>query len=167
MRFQLPTIAFLGLLTCAYTGCNGTPAPVAIPEPVEKPKAMDIKELDGYWLLKTSAEASERGIYSRNTREDGELVLRIQNGLAEMRRGDNPWTKYATLTIGTEPQNLQCSKSDASGQQRIIQLRFKLEGNTLITVQDNLYPESLPESFEMEAGTNRQRQTNTYIKTDR
>ena len=167
MRVQITLASAFGLIVSACTGCNGTsPPPVAIPEPVEKPKTNEIKDFDGYWLLKSSAVASVQGQYSLNTKEGGELVLRIRDGVAEMRKGEGSWVNYAKLSIGTEPQCLLSSIQDAAGQKRVVQYRYKLEGNTLITVQDKLYPDMLPESFDMEAGIDRQRQTNTYVKTD-
>ncbi|HEV3384820.1 MAG TPA: hypothetical protein VG097_08385 [Gemmata sp.] len=167
MRSQIIVAAIFSLMVSASTGCNGTsPPPVASAEPVEKPKSIEIKDFDGYWLLKSSTVASVHGNYPLNTKEGGELILRIRDGLAEMRKGEGPWLNYAKLSIGTEPQCLLSSIQDASGQKRVVQYRYKLEGNTLITVQDKMYPDMLPESFDMEAGVDRQRQTNTYVKTE-
>jgi hypothetical protein len=167
MRSQIALAAIFGLMASAGTGCNGSgPPPVVSAEPAEKAKSNEIKDFDGYWLLKSSVVASVQGNYPLNTKEGGELILRIRDGLVEMRKGDGPWVNYAKYTIGTEPQCLLSSIPDASGQKRVVQYRYKLEGNTLITVQDKMYPDMLPESFDMEAGIDRQRQTNTYVKTE-
>jgi hypothetical protein len=167
MRVQITLVAAFGLAGIAGTGCNGTSPPAAASaEPADKPKAIEIKDFDGYWLLKSSAVASVQGQYPLNAKDGGELVLKISDGVAEMRKGKGPWVNYAKLALGSEPQELLNSKQDASGQKRIVRLRYKLEGNTLVTVQDNLYPDMLPDSFDMEAGIERQRQTNTYVKTE-
>jgi hypothetical protein len=166
MRVQVTLVAILGLIGSACTGCSGTSPPAVASAEPEKTKAIDIKEFDGYWLLKSSTVVSVQGQYAVNTKEGGETILRIRDGVTEMRKGTGGWVNYEKYTVGNEPQCLLSSRLDASGQQRIVQLRYKLEGNTLITVQDNLYPDMLPESFDLDAGIERGRQTKTYVKIE-
>jgi hypothetical protein len=168
MRIRPILIALCGLILSTIAGCrDSTPAP-ATPEPAGITKAEELKKLDGSWLLKASSLASERGTYALNPNENGEKILRIHEGLAEMRTGNGSWLKYGRFAIGNEPFCLLCYKMDTSGQERAIPLRYKFEGETLITVQDHMYPDMLPESFEMGlAAADRQRQTDTYVKTNR
>jgi hypothetical protein len=168
MRFP-SILAAVGLLVItSFTGCNGSsPAQIASNEPAEKPKQFEIKDLDGLWLLKSSATSSENGVYSTSPKAGNELALKMSEGVTEMRKGKGSWTKYATISLGTEPNCLLVTKPDISGQQMVLRLRYKLEGSTLITVQDNLYPDILPDSFQMENAVDRQRQMNTYVKTER
>jgi hypothetical protein len=167
MRFRFTLVAICGLMVGTIAGCAGsTPPPVAPVETVEKPRTDDLKSLEGTWLLKSSVVTSGAGTYSRNHGEGAELMFRIHDGVMEMRVGDESWVKSATLALGAEPQSLLCSKSDASGQQRVLQLRYKLEGSTLVTAQDNLYLDVLPDSFDMQGGADRQRQIDTYVRTD-
>jgi hypothetical protein len=168
MRFAFILLAVISLPIIPITGCNSSsPAPIPAIDSVEKPKQLEIKDLDGLWLLKSSSLSSERGIYPLNTKGGEEMVLKMRDGVAEMRKGKGPWTKYGTISIGSEPSCLQVAKPDITGQQMVFRLRYKLEGNTLTTVQDNIYPDVLPDSFLMEGVIDRQRQTNTYVKTDR
>jgi hypothetical protein len=168
MRIRPTIIAICGLVGSAIAGCHSSSPPVPSPEPTGTSKEDELKKLDGSWLLKASALASERGTYSINPSEHGEQILRIRDGIADMRTGNGAWLKYGRFAIGNEPFCLLCYKMDISGQERAIPLRYKIEGNTLITVQDNLYPDILPDSFDMDgAGSDRQRQTKTYAKTDR
>jgi hypothetical protein len=168
MQFRFTIIVICYLVGTALAGCSSSnPQQEVSVEPVEKPKVDELKTLDGLWLLKSSMLVSERGVYPINTEEGGQLVLRINNGATESRRGDGPWTKYDTLTLGEEPQCLLSTKVDASGRKRIVKLRYKLEGNAFITAQDNLFLDILPESFDTDAGIDRHRQINTYVKTDR
>jgi hypothetical protein len=165
MRYPFAPITICSLAILVGTGCNGTSPPQIVVE-AEKPKAIEIKDFDGNWDLKSSAVSTEQGIYPVKS-NDGNVAIRIKEGVAEIRKGNGAWLKYGTFSIGKEPNCLQISKADASGQQRIMKLRYKLEGNTLVTVQDNHFPDVLPDSDDMNAGSDRQRQTNTYAKTDR
>ena len=124
----------------------------------------ELKKLEGEWLLKSSLEVTERGTYPVNTSDNGEVIIRIRGTTMERRAGEEPWVKYASLGVGAEAQCLNRTTSDASGKERVLPIRYKLEGDTLITVQDNLYPDKLPESFDMAAGIDRHRQTNTYVR---
>jgi hypothetical protein len=167
MRYPFALTTICGLAAFVGTGCNGTsPAQIVAVEPSEKPKVIEIKDFDGSWDLKSSAISTEQGIYPVKA-TDGAVVIRIKEGVAEIRKGNGSWLKYCTFSLGAEPNCLQGLKTDSSGQQRVVKLRYKLEGNTLITVQDNIFPDILPDSFDMNAGSDRQRQTNTYIKSDR
>lgn len=167
MRITFALIAICCLVELAGIGCNGSSPPTVIAEPVEKPRVPEIKDFDGLWVLKSNTLASEQGVYSVNPLEDGELQLRIKDGEVELRKGTEPWVKLCTLSLGAEPQCLISSTLDASKQTRLIQLRYKLEGNTLTTVQDNSYPDVMPASFEMTHVIDRQRQTKAYVKIDR
>jgi hypothetical protein len=168
MRFSFKLVAIIFFVGLPCTGCsNSNSAPIQPVEPVDKPKQFEIKDLDGLWLLKSSSTSSERGIYSSNAKEGEEIVLKIRDGVTEMRKGKGPWTKFGTISIGSQPNCLQVAKPDITGQQMVLRLRYKLEGNTLTTVQDNIYPDLLPDSFMMEGVIDRQRQTNIYVKTDR
>jgi hypothetical protein len=165
---QLRSIILLlsGFVASAIAGCAKPPPPP--PEPPRISKADELKKLDGDWILKSSSLASDPGTYSQNPNEGGEKTLRIRDGVAEVRTGTGPWLKFATFSVGDEPQCLLCSQKDVSGQDRIIPLRYKIEGTTLTTVHDKLYPDMLPESFSMEvAAAERQRQTTTYVKSER
>jgi hypothetical protein len=167
MRHRFAIIFCCGSIGGAMTGCSEPPPPPAVPtESPEKLKAEELKKLEGTWLLKSSLVASGPGTYSLNPTQGAELVFRISDGVMDMRVGDNPWMKHATLEIGDEPQCLLSSRPDASGQVRVLKLRYKLEGNTFVTVQDNLYNDILPDSFNIESGVERQRQINTYVKSN-
>jgi hypothetical protein len=167
MQLRSLSLLLCGLAGSAIAGCSK--APPSAPEPPKVSKADLLKQLDGEWILKSSFFASEPGRYSQNPNEGGEKILRIKDGVAEVRTGNGPWLNYATFSIGKEPQCLLCTQKDVSGQDRIIPLRYKIEGNTLTTVEDKMYPDMLPESFEMDAvaSRERQRQTTTYVKADR
>ncbi|HEV3436790.1 MAG TPA: hypothetical protein VG122_05485 [Gemmata sp.] len=168
MRFRFTIVAICGLMGGTIAGCTGSaPPPVAPAVPAEKPKTDDLQSFEGNWILKSSLGMGSAGTYSLNRSDGAELIFRIRDGVMEMRVEDEQWVKSATLALGAEPQCLLSSKSDASGQKRVIQLRYKLEGNTLITVQDNLYLDVLPDSFDIKGGGDRQRQIDTYVRTDR
>jgi hypothetical protein len=110
--------------------------------------------------------ASGASTYSAAPSDGEELTFRITDGVMEMRSGD-VWVKHSTLAPGTEPQCLLSSQPDVTGREVVLKLRYKLEGNTLTTVQDALFPDILPESFDIQMGMNRQRQIATYARVDR
>lgn len=164
-------VIFCGLLCCALSGCfdSSPPPPIQPAEDsgaAQKAKAKEeaLKQLDGIWLLKSSVLAGERGTYSLLSSDVGELRFRIKNGAMEMRIGDGPWGSHSTLAIGNDPQSLLNSRADVVGQTRVILLRYKLEGNTLTTIQDNAYPDVFPDSFALDNGVERQRQQNVYTR---
>jgi hypothetical protein len=169
MLNRIAVFAFCALISIAFTGCGSPPPPPepVEPEPVDNTKVEELKKLEGSWILKSSIEASDRGVYPLNPNESGQTTIRIHEGIMEIRVGDEPWVKYATLAIGDDPQCLLASKPDIVGQQRVLLQRYKIEGNTMTVVQDNLYLDILPESFEITAGGERRRQINTYVKSDR
>jgi hypothetical protein len=171
MRFRLTLMAICGLIVSTNSGCTDSAPPPVEPtqsaQPAEKPRADDLKSFEGTWLLKSSLMVSGPGTYSQNRGEGEEQVFRIHDGVMEMRMGDDEWVKTATFALGELPECLLSSKADAAGQMRALQLRYKIEGNSLIMVQDNQYPDVLPDSFDIEGGVDRQRQINTYVRTDR
>jgi len=168
MRYTFALAAICSLAMFTGTGCNGTTPPQIVSvDPADKPKEIEIKDFDGTWVLKSGAMSTEQGVYPVKTGDGGGVALRIKDGVAEIRKGNGPWTKYGTFSLGKETNCLQSSKTDAYGQQRVMKLRYKLEGNTLTTIQDNHFPDILPDSYDMAAGSDRQRQSNTYEKTDR
>jgi hypothetical protein len=128
-------------------------------------QAEELKRFDGVWLLKSIQETSGPGTYAQNQVEGDELVFRIRDGVMEMQSGEEQWSRYGTLSLGTVPECLRLAVPDAAGQLRTLQLRYKFEGNTLITVQDSLCPEALPDSFELDKGIVRQLKKKIYEKT--
>jgi hypothetical protein len=162
-----PPISFV-LFALTLNGCSSSTTPpvdeAEAAAAVERSKAEALKKLEGTWLVKSSVQVGDLGVYSLLSSDSEEMMFRIQNGAMEMRMGENPWVKYATLAIGTEPDALLWTKSDVTGQNRIIQSRYKLEGDSLVTVQDTLYPNVLPDSFDLDAGIERQRQMTTYVR---
>lgn len=167
MQFRFSFVAIYGLIGSTIAGCAGsTPPPVESTEAAEKPKTDELKNFEGSWLLKSRLESSGPGTYSLNPGEGGDLVFRIHEGVMEMRVGDAPWVKYATLTIGAEPQSLLSSRLDPLGQEKVQIIRYKFEGKTLILVQDNLYPDILPDSCDLQTGGDRGRQINTYERIE-
>jgi hypothetical protein len=166
MPIRFSIIALCGLIGSSLAGCsNPTPASVEPTETPEIDRAAELKKFEGEWILKSSVEISPGGTYPVNTSDNGEVIVRIRDANMERREGEEPWVKYATISLGMEPQSLIMTKSDASGKRRVLPLRYKLDGNSLITVQDNHYPDILPDSFDMESGIDRHRQTNTYVRT--
>ena len=148
-------------------GCReSSPSPAVPAEQQEKTNSEDLKKMEGTWKLKSSLVSSGSGTYTTNPSQGAELVFRIKDGVMEMRVGNDPWVKHSTLTLGAEPQCLLSSRVDALSQKTTLKLRYKLEENTLVTVQDNLYSDVLPDSFNIESGMSGQRQITTYVRTD-
>ncbi len=163
-RFMIAAV----LLTAGAAGCKRSVIANAAPAPdtIVRNDAETMKKLEGVWLLKSSSVSTERGVYSLTSPDSPTVHFRIQDGVMEVREGDAPWSPYANLSLGIEPQCLMMSKADVLGQQRLLPNRYKLEGDTLTIVQDNLYPDVLPDSFELEAISDRQRQINVYIRVE-
>jgi hypothetical protein len=169
MQLRSLFVLLCGLAGSAIAGCSKAPPQSPTTEAPKVSKAELLKKLDGEWVEKTSAVAREEGIFTEKPSEEGEKVIRINNGVAEVRIASGPWLKYATFSIGDGQHCLLRSQKDVSGQDRIMPLRYKIEGNTLITVHDKMYPDMFPDSFEMDGATavERHRQMITYVKTDR
>lgn len=150
-------------------GCSTSPPPPAIDlteqvEAQERARAEELKRLEGVWVLNSSQMAGELGAYSQMPSDGSQVVIRIRDGVLELKGEDETWLKQATLSVGTEPQCLEFTQADAVGQLRVVKKRYQLDGDTLTTALDNQFPEHLPESFDLKSGVEHQRLLNTYVR---
>jgi hypothetical protein len=162
MRFSITLLAITLLGTCELVGQARSAEP---PTPKVDKKQDTLKQLEGVWELKSAIVVLPTGSVkvnfdAPNTPKAG---LTVKGAFQEMTLDGKPIPNgQATLKLGSEAE---CLLLYGLPEQKPYKERFKIEGDTLIIVQDLYFKEECPESFDPEKGRNRDRRVLTFVRS--
>ncbi|HEY1186912.1 MAG TPA: hypothetical protein VGE74_04610 [Gemmata sp.] len=123
-----------------------------------------LKQLEGNWVLKSASVSTPAGVGMANLDSPNtpKMALQIKDGYQIMLSDGKPSsTQPPKLELGREAE---CLYVLGKPGQKPFKVRFKLEGNTLVMVQDMLFQEVCPESFDPEKGRDRGRRVLTLTR---
>ncbi len=156
MRLSLSLIVLFGIIGSAPAADQPVPPGLV--------KRDTLKQLEGIWVLKSASASTPEGVLMAklDTPNAPKLGLQIKDGYQIMMSDGKPSpTQPPKLELGSEAE---CLYMLGKPEQKPFKVRFKLEGDTLVIVQDMSFQEECPESFDPEKGRNRGRRVLTFTR---
>jgi hypothetical protein len=162
MRFSITLLAITLLGMCDLVGQARSAEP---PAAKEEKKQDVLKQLEGVWELKSAIAVLPTGAvkFDLNAPNNPKAGITIKDGVKDVTADGKPVLNCrSTIKIGSESE---CLLLFGLPEQKPHKERFKIEGDTLIIVQDLCFKEECPESFDPEKGRNRDRRILTFVRT--